>query len=124
MRRSALSIARAATALDEYNQGASIVPPATLADLAQGFDPTVWEDIWKDWSCAWRQLARIEKKIPPSWKFADLVITARIARHLLPSLRRASGTNLVIFPANIVDGDQIAVHDPDHHLPHDQSSWP
>ena len=34
------------------------------------------------------------------------------------------GTNIVIFPANLVDGDQVAVHDPDHRLPQDQSSWP
>ncbi|WP_352672343.1 RES domain-containing protein [Mesorhizobium australicum] len=42
---------------------------------------------------------------------------------LFPSLRHAGGTNLVIFPANLVDGDHVAVHDPDHRLPHDQSSW-
>ena len=42
---------------------------------------------------------------------------------LFPSLRHAGGTNLVIFPANLVDGDKVAVHDPDQRLPHDQSSW-
>ncbi|WP_245499161.1 hypothetical protein [Mesorhizobium sp. M1A.F.Ca.ET.072.01.1.1] len=41
---------------------------------------------------------------------------------LFPSLRHAGGTNLVIFPANLVDGDHVAAHDPDHRLPHDQSS--
>ncbi|WP_245275656.1 hypothetical protein [Mesorhizobium sp. LNHC229A00] len=43
---------------------------------------------------------------------------------LFPSLRHAGGTNLVVFPANLVEGDKVTVHDPDHRLPHDQSSWP
>jgi hypothetical protein len=30
----------------------------------------------------------------------------------------------VVFPANLVDGDKVAVHDPDHRLPQNQSSWP
>lgn len=70
----ALYLSRSAqTALEEYRQGASITPPATLtaykitlaevADLSQGFDPAVWDKAWKDWDCAWRQIARIEKKL-------------------------------------------------------------
>lgn len=50
----ALYLTRSAqTALEEYKQGASITPPATLAaykitlaevaDLSQGFDPNVWD---------------------------------------------------------------------------------
>lgn len=81
----ALYLSRSAqTALDEYRQGASITPPATLAaykitlaevaDLSQGFDPNVWDDAWKEWDCAWRQIARIDRKIPPSWTLADMVI--------------------------------------------------
>jgi RES domain-containing protein len=83
----------------------------------------VWEAGWEEWDCAWRQIARIDKKIPPSWKLADSVITAGLRGILFPSLRHAGGTNLVVFPANLVDGDSVAVHDPDHRLPHDQSSW-
>ncbi|WP_245467402.1 MULTISPECIES: hypothetical protein [unclassified Mesorhizobium] len=48
----------------------------------------------------------------------------RAARHPVLSLRHAGGTDLVIFPANLVDGDHVAVHDPDHRLPPDQSSCP
>ena len=131
----ALNLSRSAqTALEEYRQGASIVPPATLAaykitlgdvtDLSRGFDPNVWDGSWQQWDCAWRQIARIEKRIPPSWKLADEVITAGLRGILFPSLRHAGGTNLVIFPANLVEGDKVAVHDPDHRLPQDQSSWP
>ena len=99
------------TALEEYRQGASITPPATLAaykitlaevaDLSQGFDPDVWDDGWRERDCPWRRIARIDRKRPPSWKLADQVI----------------------FPANLVQGDAIEVHDPDHRLPRDQSSW-
>ena len=121
------------TALEEYRQGASIVPPATLAayritlaavaDLSQGFEPKIWDDAWKEWDCAWRKIARIDRKVPPSWKLADVVITTGLRGMLFPSLRHAGGTNLVIFPANLVDGDGVSVHDPDHRLPRDQSSW-
>jgi RES domain-containing protein len=62
-------------------------------------------------------------KGPPSWTLADIVIIAGLRGILFPSLRHAGGTNLVILPANLVEGDSIAVHDPDHRLPHDQSSW-
>jgi RES domain-containing protein len=121
------------TALEEYKQGASITPPATLAaykitladvaDLSQGFDPNIWDGAWREWDCAWRQIARIHKKAPPSWKLADLVIKSGSRGLLFPSLHHAGGTNLVIFPANLVDGDKVAVHDPDQRLPHHQSSW-
>ncbi len=95
-----------------------------MADLSQGFDPDNWDHTWKEWDCAWRRIARIDKKIPSSWKLADLVITAGLRGILFPSLRHAGGTDLVVFPANLVDGDKIAVHDSEHRLPQNQSSWP
>ncbi|TIX37600.1 MAG: RES domain-containing protein, partial [Mesorhizobium sp.] len=95
-----------------------------VADLSQGFDPNAWDSAWKEWDCAWRQITRIDRKIPSSWKLADLVITTGLRGILFPSLRHAGGTNLVIFPANLVEGDHVAVHDPDRRLPHDQSPWP
>ncbi len=121
------------TAFEEYRQGASISPPATLAaykitlaevaDLSQGFDPDVWDGAWREWDCAWRRIARIDRKMPASWKLADQVITAGLRGILFPSLRHAGGTNLVVFTANLVERDTIKVHDPDHRLPRDQSSW-
>ncbi|MEZ5784568.1 MAG: hypothetical protein R3D70_23965 [Rhizobiaceae bacterium] len=36
----------------------------------------------------------------PSWKLADLAITAELRGILFSSLRHAGGTNLVVFPAN------------------------
>lgn len=130
----ALYLSRAPqTALEEYRQGASITPPATLAaykitlaevaDLSAGFDPAHWDAAWADWDCAWRQIARIDKKVPPSWTLADVVIAAGFRGILFPSLRHAGGTNLVIFSASLIAGDTVVVHDPDHRLPRDQSSW-
>lgn len=51
-----------------------------------------------------------------------MVITAGLRGILLPTLRYGGGTNLVIFLADLVDGDHVAVPDPDHRLPQDQSS--
>lgn len=121
------------TALEEYRQGASITPPATLAaykvtlaevaDLSEGFDPAHWDTAWADWDCAWRQIARVDGNVPPSWTLADTVIAAGLRGIVFPSLRHAGGTNLVVFSANLASGDSVAVHDPDHRLPRDQSSW-
>ena len=63
----ALYLSRAPqTALDEYRQGATITPPATLAaylitldkvvDLSAGFDPTLWPPEWAQWDCNWRKI--------------------------------------------------------------------
>lgn len=120
------------TALEEYRQGASITPPATLAaykitlaevaDLSQGFDPDGWDGEWALWNCLWREIARIDKKVPPSWKLADQVITAGVRGILFPSLRHAGGTNPVIYPANLLEGDNIEVHDPDQRLRRERQS--
>ena len=131
----ALYLSRAPqTALEEYRQGASITPPAMLAayeitlaqivDLSAGYDPAIWSPEWAKWNCNWRKIARMEMKTPPSWHLSDAVITAGYRGLLFPSLQHAGGTNLVIFKANLADGDSVKVHDPDGRLPLDQSSWP
>jgi len=121
------------TALEEYRQGASITPPATLAaykitlaevvDLSEGYNSDHWDIAWRDWDCQWRKLARIDKKIPPSWKIADSIISSGMRGLLFPSLRHAGGINLVIFSANLTSVDAVEVHDPNGQLPRDQSSW-
>lgn len=35
----------------------------------------------------WRWIVRIDKKVPPSWTLADIVITAGLRGILFPSLR-------------------------------------
>lgn len=130
----ALYLSRAPqTALEEYRQGASITPPATLAaylvsldqvvDFSAGFDPASWPAEWKGWDCLWRQIARIDGKIPPSWRLGDVLIEAGYRGLLFPSLRDAGGTNLVVFNANLMKDDSVVVHDPEGRLPRNQSSW-
>jgi RES domain-containing protein len=122
------------TALAEYRQGSSIVQPATLAayivdlvvvaDLSSGHDPADWAVVWTDWDCDWRWIARVEKRIPPSWLLGDAVIRAGCAGLLFPSTQHAGGTNLVVFGSNLTGADSLAVHDPDGRLPTDARSWP
>ncbi|WP_404933698.1 RES family NAD+ phosphorylase [Nitratireductor sp. L15S-10] len=130
----ALYLSRAPqTALEEYRQGASITPPGTLAayvvtldqvaDLSAGFDPATWAKEWAEWDCPWRKIARIDRKVPPSWHLSDALIADGCRGLLFPSLRHAGGTNLVVFNANLTANDALAVHDPEGRLPKDQSSW-
>jgi RES domain-containing protein len=122
------------TAIEEYKQGATIAPPATLVaykvtavqivDFSGGFDPAVWAPEWADWNCAWKKIARIDKKIPPSWKLGDAVIKAGYRGILFPSTRYPGGVCLALYPANFTAADVITAHDPDGRLPADQSSWP
>lgn len=122
------------TALEEYRQDLSLVPPATLAsyvasienvvDLSGGYDPDEWTSDWAAWDCPWRKIARIDRKTPPSWILADTVILDGHKGILFPSLRHPGGTNLVLFHSNFTAADQLQVHDPDDRLPKDQSSWP
>jgi RES domain-containing protein len=131
----ALYLSRAPqTALIKYQQGASIVPPATLAaykitlakvaDLSAGFDPNTWPPIWNQWDCNWRKIARIDKLLPPSWVISDTLVTGGFETLLFPSLRHLGGTNLVVFNSNLPSNNAVQVHDPHGSLPRDQSSWP
>lgn len=121
------------TALEEYRQDSTLVPPATLAsyilslgsvvDLSDGYDPDHWSSDWTQWDCPWRRIARIDRVVPPSWSLADKVISDGHAGILFPSMRHPGGTNLVIFNSNLTATDNLRVHDPDGRLPKDQSSW-
>jgi RES domain-containing protein len=84
----ALYLSRAPqTALEEYRQGASIAPPATLAayrvtigevvDLTGGYDPAVWSAEWAEWDCPWKEIAHIRGGTPPSWRLGDMLIAER-----------------------------------------------
>ena len=100
------------------------VTAASVVDFSRGFDPAVWAPEWVDWDCAWKKVARIDKKTPASWKLGDAVIAAGNCGLMFPSTRHAGGVNLVIYPHNLATGDTVRVHDPDGRLPVDQSSWP
>lgn len=122
------------TALAEYRQGSSLPNPATLAayvtdlydvvDLSTGYAAASWAPEWSGWSCEWRWIARVERKVPTSWLLGDEVIRAGCAGLLFPSTHRSDGVNLVVFPANLSAADSLTVHDPGAMLPRDQRSWP
>jgi RES domain-containing protein len=122
------------TALAEYGQGSSLPPPGTLAayrvraddvvDFSGGFDPSIWPAEWGTWQTDWKYIARIERKVPPTWRLADDLVRQGRRGLIYPSVRRMGGTNLVLFSANLTSDDRVEVHDPDHRLPQDQASWP
>jgi RES domain-containing protein len=121
------------TALAEYRQGASIVPPGTLVayrldlaevvDFSAGYDPETWPPLWAQWACDWKAIARIDDKVPPTWTIADRLIEEGRRGLLFPSTRQAGGINLVVFVTNLAEADSIEPHDPEARLPRNQSSW-
>lgn len=122
------------TALAEYGQGSTLPPPGTLvayrvqaaevADFSTGYDPAGWSSDWTAWNSDWKYIARIEREVPPTWRLADALIRDGRRGLLYPSARRAAGTNLVLFSANLTIDDRVEAHDPEGRLPSNQSSWP
>ena len=121
------------TALREYQQTSRFLPPCTmcsytatlhgLVDLCQLHHGAPWDDLWHDWREDWRHLrfdAHIE---PPTWVLADMVRGHGYAGIVFPSLNRAGGRNLVVYPDLIRGGDSLRVNDPDGRLPRNPSSW-
>ena len=123
-----------ATAIAEYQQLASLMPPLTLAayhvrlasvvDFRAGFDPRVWTPLWQELQCNWRQLAFVDRIEPPSWVLSDEVLAAGHAGILFPSTIDRTGANLVVYVDALGADDALTVHDPDDLLPRDRSSWP
>jgi RES domain-containing protein len=121
------------TALEEYRQGASIVPPGTLVayrldiadvvDFSSGYEPTEWPALWADHGCDWKFMARIDHTDPPTWRIAEELVQAGRRALLYPSTRRPGGVNIVLFCANLGPEARIEPHDPDRRLPRDQQSW-
>lgn len=122
------------TALREYQQTSPFLPPCTicsyaaalhdLVDLRQLHHGAPWDELWHDWREDWR-LLRFELHIePPTWVLADMVLERGHTGILFPSLAHAGGTNIVVYPGQLKNGDSITVNDPDDRLPRDSSSWP
>lgn len=121
-----------ATALAEYQQLDSLLPPCTLVtyrialkrlvDFRAGYAPGHWEPLWQEWSCEWRRMILLEGVEPPSWVLADEVLQAGFAGIVFPSLR-IRGLNLVVYPDQLGTDDVLAVHDPEETLPRDLRSW-
>ncbi len=123
----------AETAIAEYQQLSSLMPPATLVnytvtvdpvvDFRAGFDPAHWDALWDDFACDWRKLWFNDRIEPPSWVLGDEVVAAGAKGLLFPSTRHPGGTNLVLYNSSLGAGD-VVPYDPAGALPRNQASWP
>lgn len=121
------------TALREYQQTSSFLPPCTmcsyevtlrnLVDLRQLDSRDVWDELWHDWQEDWRSLKFDLHIEPPTWVLSDMVLAQGHAGILFPSQVHADGTNVVVYVGHLKSVNSIMVNDPDASLPRDQSSW-
>ncbi len=121
-----------ATAIAEYKQSSSLLPPGTLVtyqvsvdkvvDFSKGFSDE-WDPLWQDLFCDWRRMVFAEKLEPPTWVISDLCQAEGYKGILFSSTANASGTNLVLFTSALSENDRLTVFDPKDELPKNQSSW-
>lgn len=121
------------TAVNEYQQVSSLLPPGTLVsyhltvdpvvDFRSGYDAAYWSNIWEDFFCDWRELWFQQQIEPPSWMIGDEVIARGSKGILFRSRLAPQGTNLVIYPTQFDADDSIIVYDPGLALPKNQKSW-
>ena len=122
------------TAIYEYQQVSTLLPPGTLTsyqltvapvvDFTAGYSALAWDPIWEDFYCDWRELWFNRRIEPPSWIAADAVMAAGAKGIVFPSRLAPSGTNLVLFTHMLAASDALQVHDPGNDLPQTQASWP
>ena len=65
------------TAIDEYKQVSTLLPPGTfvtyqisaapIVDFREGFNAREWGPLWEDFYCDWRALWFNNRIEPPSW---------------------------------------------------------
>lgn len=123
----------AQTAVREYQQVSSLLPPGLLVsfsvtvdavvDFRHGYNADDWDPIWQDFYCEWRELWFGQHIEPPSWAIGDTVLEAGAKGIIFPSRLVAGGTNLVLYPMAFVPSDRLSVNDPHHALPKNQDSW-
>lgn len=121
------------TAIAEYQQVSSLLPPGTLvsyevtaapvADFRSGYDAACWAPIWEDFFCDWRELWFNQRIEPPSWVIGDEVLAAGAKGILFPSHLAQGGVNFALFTDALVAADALVVFDPDGTLPKNQDSW-
>ena len=122
-----------ATAISEYQQTSSLLPPGTLisysvrlgrvVDFRNGYTSQDWDPLWEDFVCDWRELWFNQRVEPPSWNAADEAIAAGAQGILFRSQVAPPGMNLVVFTETMGAGDEVTAYDPDGSLPKSQDSW-
>jgi RES domain-containing protein len=121
------------TALQEYRQLSSLMPPGTLVsytvqvhpivDFSRGFDGAQWPPIWDAFHDDWRHLWLDRHVEPASWVAADEALEAGAKGILFGSHMRPGGLNLVLYTEALESTDLLQVHDPRNDLPKNQDSW-
>lgn len=121
------------TAILEYQQVSTLLPPGTLTsyqltatpvvDFTGGYSASAWEAIWDDFYCDWRELWFNQRIEPPSWVIGDTVIASGAKGILFPSRFIGDGVNLVLFTQMLSKQDKLEVFDPGKTLPQSQDSW-
>ncbi len=121
------------TAIKEYKQVSTLLPPGTLVsycltlspvvDFRQGYQSGKWSALWEDFFCEWRELWFNQGIEPPSWVLADEAIAGGAKGILFPSSISPNGINLVLYPDLLEVTDRGEVHDPAGALPKNQDSW-
>ena len=121
------------TAWAEYQQMGALVRPGTvvaydvtatgIADLG---DPAVLAELNAtagDLLCLWRDIARVERRDPPTWVLADRLLADGSDGVLAISAARPEGVNLVLWRWRREGPVVVVPHDPAGNLPRDQASW-
>lgn len=121
------------TAIAEYTQGDALMPPLTMVsyrvrlasviDFSGGYAPGLWDPLWQEIDCNWREISMIDGREPASWVIGDLVLAAGHSGILFPS-QRGAGSNLVVYTDVLQQDDHLAVHDPKNLLPQNTTAWP
>lgn len=121
-----------ATAIAEYRQTSSILPPgllvsydvnlARVADFSAGYEAG-WDPLWQEFFCEWRALKFAQEIEPPSWVLGDWVQDAGCSGLLFPSQTNPGGTNLVVYVDALNELDSVVALDPGGDLPVSQDSW-
>ncbi len=119
------------TALAEYRQASSLLPPGLIVSYDIAVEPVVdfrngpsaaFDPLWNDFNCDWRKLYFNEHIEPPTWVIGDLVIAAGAKGIIFKSVING-GTNVVLYNDSLTAADRLAVYDPLHTLPANQDSW-
>ncbi|MGH8159267.1 MAG: RES family NAD+ phosphorylase [Rhodanobacter sp.] len=122
----------AQTALAEFQQTSLYLQPGTFCSYLAELPPLVdlrqlsadgWDPIWHDWSMDWRYSLFTDHLDPPTWDMGDIATNAGYPGIIFPSVADPGGINVVLFMDALRGKGSIAVHDPNHTLPHDDASW-
>ena len=123
----------APTAMHEYKQSSSLLPPGTvvsysvrlsrIVDFSDGYRSGDWDPLWADFVCDWRELWFNQHIEPPSWELADQALGAGAQGILFRSQVAPPGINLVVYTESLTADDHLSAYDPRGDLPRTQDSW-